>query len=282
MLSLEFMEKPVSRLVIAPPVGWQIVDRKEMREYRDLLYFLVWRDVKVLYKQTVFGFGWAIMRPVLAMVIFSVIFGRLAKVPTEGIPYPIFSYAGLIPWTYFSTALTNSTQSLILQANIFTKVYFPRIFIPMTPVFSRLIDFGVSFIVLILLMFLYKIVPGWKLILLPYLILIMVITASGMGIFLSALAVQYRDVKHAMEFLIQILMFAAPVVWPVSLVPGKYRLLYGLYPMAGVIDGFRSAFVATKPIPWDLILMGTISAILIAICGTLYFKRTEHFFADVA
>jgi lipopolysaccharide transport system permease protein len=276
------MERISSEIVIEARRGWRLVDWKELKAYRDLMYFLVSRDITVVYKQTILGFGWAIVRPLFGMVLFSVIFGRMAKVPSEGIPYPIFSYAGLIPWTYFSSALTASTQSLITQANVFTKVYFPRIFIPVTPVFSKIIDFTVAFGVLIIMMIYYGLAPTWKIILLPYLVLLMILTAAGMGIWLSALAIQYRDVKHGMEFLTQLLMFAAPVVWPASLIPDKYRLVYGLYPMAGVIDGFRSAFIGTKLVPWDLILMGTISALVIAITGIAYFKRTERFFADIA
>jgi lipopolysaccharide transport system permease protein len=276
------MEKVSNEIVIEPRHGWGLIDWKELKEYRDLIYFLVWRDVKVVYKQTILGFGWAIIRPLFSMILFSVVFGRLAKVPSEGIPYPIFSYAGLIPWTYFSSALTASTQSLITQANVFTKVYFPRLFIPMTSVFSKLIDFGVAFGVLIIMMIYYGLAPTWKIFLLPYLMLLMILTAAGLGVWLSALAVQYRDVKHAMEFFTQILMFAAPVVWPASLIPQQYRLLYGLYPMAGIIDGFRSAFIGTKPVPWDLILMGSLSAVVIALTGAVYFKRTERFFADIA
>ncbi len=268
--------------VIRARKGWQIVDWQEVVEYRDLLYFLVLRDVTVLYKQTVLGFAWAILTPFFSMIVFSVVFGRLAKVPSDGIPYPIFSYAALLPWTYFSQSLTRSTESLIQGTAIFTKVYFPRLFIPMVPVFSKLVDFAIAFLMLIAMMIYYRVVPSANVIFLPVLILLMVATASGLGMWLSALAIQYRDVKHAISFVVQILMYAAPVVWPVSLIPAQYRLWYGLYPMAGVIEGFRSALIGKNPMPWDLIGMGTISAAIILLTGALYFRRTERIFADVA
>jgi ABC-type polysaccharide/polyol phosphate export systems, permease component len=278
------MEKTSAEIIIIEPKkGWQPLDWKEAWRYKDLFYFLVWRDVKIVYKQTILGFGWAILRPLLGMVIFSVVFGRLAKLPSDGVPYPVFSYTALVPWTYFSAALSGSTQSLITQASVFTKVYFPRLFIPLTAVFSKLLDFLIAFAVLGFLFVYFKIVPPWKLMVyLPFLILLMTVTACGMGLWLSAVAVQYRDVKHAVEFASQFLMYAAPVVWPASLIPAKYRLIYGLYPMAGVIEGFRSCLIGAKPMPWDLIAMGTLSAIVMTVSGAYYFKRMERIFADVA
>ena len=271
-----------AEIIIEARRGWEIIDWKEIKQYKDLLYFLVWRDVKVLYKQTVLGFGWAVLRPLLGMVVFTVVFGRLAKMPSDGVPYPIFSYAGLIPWTYFSSALTGSTQSLISQANMLTKIYFPRLFIPITPVFSKLIDFGIAFGVLGVMMIYYGYIPTWKILFLPLLVFLLILTAAGTGVWLSALAIQYRDVKHGMEFLSQLLMYAAPVVWPVSLLPEKYRLLYGLYPMAGVIEGFRASLIGARAMPWDLVLMGFVSACLVSLSGALYFRRTERIFADIA
>lgn len=276
------LNKTLVETVIEPKKGWQFLDWKELRQYRDLLYFFVWRDLKVLYKQTVLGFGWAIIRPLFGMLVFSVVFGRMAKVSSDGVPYPIFSYAGLLPWTYFSSALAGSTQSLIAQSNIFTKVYFPRIFMPMTPVLSKLVDFVVAFVVLAVMMVYYGFLPTRNVIFLPFLFLLMALTSAGLGIWLSALAVEYRDVKHAIEFVTQLLMYAAPVVWPASLVPQKYRLIYGLYPMAGVIEGFRSSLLGTRPMPWDLVIMGTVSAVLITISGIAYFRRMERIFADIA
>ena len=279
-------ESLVPTIVIEPKKGWQLIDWKEIKEYRDLFYFLVLRDIKALYKQTVLGFAWAIIRPVFAMIVFSVVFGKLAKIPSDGIPYPIFSYAALIPWTYFSTAMTGSTQSLINSKSIFTKVYFPRLVIPLTPVLSKLVDFLIAFIILVGLMVWYRIVPTLNIIWLPFLIILMIFTASGIGMWLSALAIQYRDIKHGIEFLSQLLMYAAPVVWPVSLITENFsdnvRLIYGLYPMAGVIEGFRSALLGHNPMPWDLIGMGTLTSFVLFFTGALYFKRKERIFADVA
>jgi lipopolysaccharide transport system permease protein len=274
--------KTLPQTIIEPKKGWQLIDWKELREYRDLFFFLVWRDIKVLYKQTILGFAWAIIRPVFSMIVFSIVFGRLAQVPSDGLPYPIFSYAALVPWTYFSTAVTTSTQSLISNVRMLTKVYFPRIVIPMTPVLAKLVDFGIAFLILLAMMVWFGISPTLYILLLPLLILLMILTASGIGMWLSALAIQYRDINHAAPFILQLLMYAAPVVWPASLVPEQYRVLYGLYPMAGVIEGFRSALLGTIPMPWDLILPGVLSAAVIALSGALYFRRMERVFADVA
>ena len=271
-----------SETIIEPKKGWRLIDWKELWEYRDLFFFLVWRDIKVIYKQTVMGFSWAIVRPVFSMIVFSVVFGRLAKVPSDGIPYPIFSYAALLPWTYFSTSMTSSTGSLIANAGMLTKVYFPRIIIPFTPVLAGLVDFVIAFSVLAVLMVWYGFAPTWNILFLPLLIVLMILTASGVGMWLSALAIQYRDIRHAIGFVTQLLMYAAPVVWPVSLIPEKYRLFYGIYPMAGVIEGFRSSLIGTNPMPWDLILVGAVSALLIALSGAFYFRRMERIFADVA
>ena len=277
------------QIIIEPKKGWQLIDWRELREYRDLFYFLVWRDIKVLYKQTVLGFSWAIIRPVFSMIVFSLIFGGLADVPSDGVPYPIFAYAALLPWTYFSTAMGKSTSSLVTNARMLTKVYFPRLVIPMTPVLAGLVDFAIASLVMAALMIGYGIVPTVYVLLLPLLILLMVLTAAGIGMWLSALAIQYRDIKHAMTFMTQLLMYAAPVVWPVSLIIEKFpewgetiRLIYGLYPMAGIIEGFRSALLGTTPMPWDLIGIGALSAVLFAVSGAFYFRRMERVFADVA
>ena len=216
------------------------------------------------------------------MIVFSVVFGRLAKVPSDGIPYPIFSYAALLPWTYFSTSMSKSTQSLISSASMITKVYFPRLIIPITPVLSGLVDFAIAFSVLGAMMLWYGIAPNWNILFLPLLILLMMLTAAGIGMWLSALGIQYRDIRHAIQFIVQLLMYAAPVVWPASLIPEKYRLFYGIYPMAGVIEGFRSALIGANPMPWDLIAVGSVTALLIAVSGAFYFRRMERIFADVA
>lgn len=268
--------------IIEPKKGWQLIDWKEIREYRDLFYFLVWRDIKVLYKQTILGFSWAIIRPVFSMIVFTIVFGKLAKVPSDGVPYPIFSYAALLPWTYFSTAMTSSSTSLIGNANMLSKVYFPRLIIPMTPVLAGLVDFGIASTILAGMMVWYGIIPTINILFLPLLILLMILTASGIGMWLSAMAIQYRDIRHASQFIGQLLMYAAPVVWPASLISDQYRLLYGLYPMAGVIEGFRSALLGTNPMPLDIIIAGSLSALMIFLSGMFYFRRLERVFADVA
>lgn len=270
------------RIIVEPTKGWRPVNLSELIKYRELFFFLVLRDIKVLYKQTALGYAWAVIRPVMSMIAFSVIFGRLAKMPSDGVPYPIFAYAALVPWTYFATAVTKSSESLIAYAHVFTKVYFPRIAIPMTPVLAGLVDFLLAFVVLILMMIWYGIVPSLNCLWLPALVFIMILTAAGMGMWLSAMAVQYRDIKHAAPFLSQFLMYVAPVVWPASLVPAKFRLLYGLYPMAGVIEGFRSALTGSTPMPWDLISIGAASGALLALSGAIYFTHVESVFADVA
>lgn len=271
-----------SRRLIRRRTGWRTLDIGEVLQYRDLFILLVIRDIKVLYKQTVLGFAWAILRPLFAMVVFSIVFGRLAKIPSDGIPYPVFSYAALVPWTYFQTAMTSSTNSLITSAPILSKVYFPRVLIPLAPVVSGLVDFTIALTIVALMMAGYGIVPSINLVLLPVLILVMVVTAAAAGLWLSVLGIQYRDVRYASQFAVQLLMYAAPVVWPASLIPESYRLLYGLYPMAGVIEGFRSALLGSTPMPWDLLATGSLSALLLFITGTLYFRRTERILADVA
>ena len=268
--------------IIEPRRGLRLVDFGELWRYRDLFYFMVWRNVKVLYKQTVLGFAWAILNPVFTMIVFSVIFGRLAKVPSDGIPYPIFTYAALLPWTYFSGSLLGASDSLTTTATIFTKVYFPRLIIPTTPLMAKLVDFALAFSVMAALMLYYRVLPPWQVVFLPLLIALMVFTALGLGLWLSALGLQYRDVKFSIPFLTQLMMYAAPVVWPVSLIPQKYRLLYGLYPMAGVIEGFRSALLGKNPMPWDLVGMGAVSALVLVVSGALFFANRERFFADVA
>lgn len=275
-----------SQTIIEPPRGWQLVDWRELFQYRDLFYFLVSRDVKVLYKQTVLGFAWAVIRPLFSMVVFTLIFGDLAQVSSDGVPYAIFNYVALVPWLYFSTALNASALSLVNDSQMLTKVYFPRLVFPLTAVVAKLVDFAISFAISAVLMLWYRIPPTVDVVFLPLLILLMVATAAGMGMWLSALAVQYRDVKHALPFLTQVMMYAAPVVWPVSLITERFgptaRLLYGLYPLAGVIEGFRSALLGTQPMPWDLIGMGSITAVFLLLSGALYFKRMEAIFADVA
>lgn len=280
---------PVPVKIIKAHRGWRLIDFAEIYRYRDLFYLLVARNVKVLYKQTVLGFGWAVIRPLVSMVIFTVIFGKLAGVKSDGIPYPLFSFAALVPWTYFATAMTQSTDSLVGNAGLITKVYFPRILIPLTPVVSALVDFVIALGMLGVLMAIYRTAPTLNIVFLPLLVMLMILTAAGIGMWLSAMAIQYRDVRYAVSFMTQILMYAAPVVWPVSLIVEKLpvhgsliRLVYGLYPMAGVIEGSRAALFGKTAMPWDLIGMGTITAIILFLTGALYFRRMERTFADVA
>lgn len=276
-------------MVIRPDSAHKLVNFFELIRYRDLLFFLVWRDVKTLYSQTVLGIGWSVIRPAVSALIFTVVFGTLARVPSDGVSYPVFAFAGLLPWTYFSTAMTASATSLINSSSVLNKVYFPRIIIPLTPVLAGLVDFSIGFLILGLLLIAFGISPSIDVLYTPLLLLIMIVTSFGMGLWLSALAIQYRDIKHVVGFLTQLLMYVAPVVWPVSLIRERFplhateaRLLYGLFPMAGVIEGFRSAWIGTAHMPWDLLGVGTISATLLLLTGLAYFRSRERFFSDVA
>ena len=269
-------------MTIKPPGGWVSLEFRELWRYRDLFFFLVWRDIKVQYAQSVLGIGWAVIQPLFYMVVFTVVFGKLANVGSDGVPYAIFSYTALVPWTYFSTSLTLSTGSLIKNANMLTKVYFPRLTIPLSAVLGRLVDFAIALLLVFGMMAWFRIMPTVWAFTLPLLILLMVLSAAGLGMWLTALAVQFRDVNYAMSFVVHGLMYAAPVVYPASAVPDQYRLFYALNPMVGVIEGFRSALLGTNPMPWDLIAVGSITAIAIAISGAFYFQRMERTFADVA
>lgn len=253
----------------------------ELRQYGELFFFLVWRDIKARYAQSVLGIGWAIVQPVMSMLVFTVIFGGLANISSDGIPYPIFSYSALVAWTYFSNALTDSTTSLVTHKAMVEKIYFPRLILPASAVLGRLVDFCIAFALLIGLMVWYSIVPTIWALGLPLLILMMMATATGLGMWLGALAVQYRDVKHAMSFGIQLLMYTAPVVYPVSYIPDQYRLLYALNPMVGVIEGFRASLLGATAMPWDLIGVGAVGATVVLFGGATYFRRKEHVFADV-
>jgi lipopolysaccharide transport system permease protein len=267
--------------VIETSSGWRLIDWRELWRYRDLFYFLVWRDVKVRYAQSILGIGWAVLRPVFSMIVFTVIFGNLAKIASDGVPYAVFSYAALVPWTYFSSALTGASGSLVGASGMISKVYFPRLIIPLTTVLSNLVDFAIAMLILFGLIVWFGMQPTVWALLLPLLVLLMMLTAAGLGMWLTALAIQYRDVKYGLSFAVQLLMYATPVVYPASSVPQRYRLLYGLNPMTGVIESFRSALLSTNPMPWDLLLPGTIVAIIVFIGGALYFRRMERIFADV-
>jgi lipopolysaccharide transport system permease protein len=272
----------VSPLVIYQPShGWFSLHLRELWDYRELIIFLTWRDVKVRYAQAALGAAWAVLQPLLTMVIFSVIFGQLAKLPSDGIPYPVFSFAALLPWQLFAGALQRSGTSLVGDANLLTKVYFPRLVIPISAVTACLVDFVISFVVLIGLMFFYKIKLTWAVLTLPLLILLALATALAVGLWLSALNVQYRDFQYVIPFLVQAWMFISPVAYSTGLIPGgKWRIIYGLNPMAGVIDGFRWALLGTAP-PDELMVASVMIVVVLLIGGLYYFKRMEKTFADV-
>ena len=280
----------VTEIVIEPRVGWRLVDWRELWDYRDLFRFLVWREIKVRYAQSTLGVAWAIIQPLFSMMVFTIIFGLLAGVKSDGAPYAVFSFVALVPWTYFSNAVTEGVNSLLGNTNMLSKVYFPRLLLPFSAVAAKLLDFGIASTLLGILMAWYGIMPNAGILLCPLLLLMMVLTAAGLGAWLTALSIQYRDVKYAMNFLVQLLMYAAPVVYPASLIPNVYivrgisipvRALYALNPMVGVIEGFRSALLSTHPMPWTLITIGAASSIFIFISGILYFRAKERLFADV-
>lgn len=266
--------------IIKPRSGWRFPDLMELKEYRDLLYFLVWRDIKVLYAQTVLGFAWAILNPLLQIVIFSVVFGRVAKVPTEGIPYALFATAAIIPWTYMSEAMTLSSQSLVSGQQMLGKIYFPRLLFPLTAVLSKLVDFSISLVILLGVLAYYHVTPTWNMLYLPLFFLMMMAIPAGGGMWLSSMAIRFRDVKHAMPFVVKMLIYLAPIVYSAAKIPEKYRMIYSLNPIVGVIEGYRSCFLGT-PIPWQYIWPGMITTVLLLVSGALYFKKMEWVFADV-
>lgn len=272
------LETPIK--VIRPSDGWINVDLKELWEYRELVYTFAMRDIKVRYKQTALGAAWAVIQPFFMMVVFTIFFGKLAKIPSEGIPYPLFSYAALLPWILFSEGITRSTNSMITNANIMTKVYFPRAVMPISGVLSPLIDFMIAFIILIGMMLYYGFIPTTNILWLPLFILLALMTSLSVGLWLSAFNVQYRDFQYTLPFLIQLWLFASPVVYPANLLPEPYSWLYGLNPMAGVIEGFRWALLGTNP-PNSLVAVSAVIVIVLLISGAYYFKRMEKTFADV-
>jgi lipopolysaccharide transport system permease protein len=272
-------EKP--HLTIKPKKGWQLIDFKELIEYRDLFYFLVAREIKVRYKQTVLGGLWAIIQPFFMMIVFTLFFGNLAKVPSDGIPYPIFNYSALVAWTYFANAISYSGNSLIQNTALISKVYFPRLVAPLAPVLAFLLDFCIAFVILIGMMLYYRIYPTIMTLFLPLLVILMMFTASGVGMILAALNAKYRDIRYVTPFLVQFWMFASPVVYPVSMLPEKYHLIYAINPMTGVIEGFRSALLGTVAFPTQMLLVSALVSVILFIVGALYFKRTERYFADV-
>ncbi|MBU0996138.1 MAG: ABC transporter permease [Proteobacteria bacterium] len=266
--------------IIQPASKWQGLNLKELKDYQDLFYFMVWRDIKVLYAQTIMGFSWALLQPLVQIILFTIVFGKVAKVPSEGLPYFLFATVAIVPWTYISQAVTESSQSLIAGQNMLGKVYFPRIIFPLTPVLSKLIDFGISLLIVVITMLYYRVHPTWNLLFLPIFLLLMIIIAAGAGMWLSALAIRFRDVRHSMGFVVRILMYSAPIVYSASTIPDKYRLIYSLNPIVCVIEGFRACLLGGH-IVWMYILPGAITSLVFLIGGIFYFRKMEHVFVDV-
>jgi homopolymeric O-antigen transport system permease protein len=270
-----------STLWIEPIEGWATLKLKELWDYRELLYFLVWRDVKVRYKQAALGAAWAILQPLLTMLIFSVIFGMFAKVPSDGTPYPLFAFVALVPWNFFATSLGQSSNSVVGSANLITKVYFPRLAIPLASVLAGLVDFALSFIVLLGMMVYYHHAPTIHVLWLPLFILLGLAAAVGMGFWLSAMNVKYRDVRYVVPFLVQFWMYASPIIYPSSMIPARYRTLYALNPIVGVVDGFRWALLGTKTAPGPMLAVSSAATLVFLVGGALYFRRMEAEFADI-
>jgi lipopolysaccharide transport system permease protein len=272
-------EVPV--VLIQPRSGWLSFDLAALYRYRELLYFLTWRDVIVRYKQAAVGVAWAVLQPLLTMVVFTVIFGRFAKMPSDNLPYPIFAFTALLPWNYFAQAIGRSGTSLVSNANLVSKVYFPRLVIPISGAIAPLVDFVISFVILLGMMVWYGIAPTWGVLALPLFTLLAVVTAVAVSLYLAALNVKYRDVGHAIPFLVQFWMYASPVVYSVSIIPEKWRLLYSLNPMVGVIEGFRWALLGKEQPDFAVMAMSIIVVAILLVGGLVYFKRTERVFADI-
>ena len=284
MIKMSTIEKVLPSRVhkrLQPSHGLVSLKLYDLWVYRELLYFLTWRDIKVRYKQTIIGAAWAIIQPFFTMVVFSLFFGRLAQVPSDGIPYPIFSYAALVPWTFFANGLTQSSNSLVLNANLIKKVYFPRLVIPISTVLSGVIDFILAFFVLLGMMVFYGIFPTRNVIWLPMLLLLAFVTSLGVGLWFSAMNVQFRDVRYAVPFLVNFWMFATPIAYPSSLLDEPWRTLYGINPMVGVVEGFRWALLGTDTQPGPIVFVSALVAVLIFISGLVYFRKMELTFADV-
>jgi lipopolysaccharide transport system permease protein len=265
---------------IEPPRGWFDLRLKELWDYRELLYFFVWRDVKIRYKQTAIGVLWVVLQPLLTMLVFTLFFGKLAKMPNMGLPYPVFYFAAVVPWMYFSTALLTATNVVVDHQRVITKVFFPRLILPFSSVISGLVDFAIGFVVLMIFVTAYGIRPTYATLLLPFFLLLAVLTALGVGLWLSALNALYRDVRYLIPFIIQFWMLASPVAYPSSMVPERYRWLYGLNPMAGVIDGFRWALTGHGQAPGAVLLASSVMVCLIVFGGLLFFNRMEVSIAD--
>jgi lipopolysaccharide transport system permease protein len=266
--------------LITPPGRWVPIDFKEMKAYRDLFYFLVWRDIKVLYAQTVMGFAWAIFNPLVQIIIFSIIFGKVANLSTDGIPYVLFSTVAIIPWTYMSESMGVSSQSLVSGQSMLGKVYFPRMIFPLTPILAKLVDFSISILLLVGVLFYYRVAPTWNLVYLPFFVLLMMSIPAGMGLWFSALAIRFRDVKFAMPFVIRMLIYSAPILYSASSIPEQYRVLYSLNPIVAVIEGYRACLLGI-PMPWEYIFPGTVVAGMLLLSGAFYFRKMEYVFVDV-
>jgi lipopolysaccharide transport system permease protein len=274
-------ESAAQLTIIEAKKGWVPIDLREIWDYRELLYFLTKRDIKVRYKQTVLGGLWAIIQPAFTMIVFTLFFGRLAKMPSDGIPYPIFVYAGLLPWTYFANAVAASGNSLVGSANLITKVYFPRIMVPSSAALAGLLDFAIAVLFLAVLMIYYQFIPGVGILLFPALVALTFICAVSVGLWLSAMNVQYRDIRYVIPFLIQIWLFVSPVIYPISLVNERFRWILALNPMGGVINAYRASLLGRQPIDWLLLGISTFIVIALFLSGLYYFRRMERTFADV-
>lgn len=285
MTSLNEQSKTLSptliETIIRPRRGWIAIDWRELWERRELLQSLVYRDVQVRYKQTVLGFAWAILQPVFSMLIFTFIFGRFAKIPSEGAPYALFVYCGLLPWTFFSTAVTAASQSLVNQQALLTKIYLPRMFVPAAPVGGALVDFGISFAVFALIMAYFQQMPGLGIVLVPLLLLLLLAATIGIGLFLAALTVSYRDFRYVIPFMMQAGMYISPVIYSAGMIPPEYRYALALNPLMGIIDGLRAAFL-NRPFDWLLLAISAASSIGLLVLGMFYFRKTERRFADIA
>lgn len=278
-LSSSLPDEPL--VVIEPSKSWVALNLQDLWKYRELLYFLTWRDVKVRYKQTALGAAWAILQPVLTTLIFTLFFGRLAGVPSDGLPYPIFAYAGLLLWTFFSNAVTNSGNSLVGNSNLITKVYFPRMIIPGAAVGAGFVDLSIAFVILVMMMVYYGVVVTWGIVMLPVLILLIMLLATGVGMLMSALNVKYRDIRFALPFLIQLWMFASPVIYPSSMVPEKWRLVLALNPLTGIIECFRSSLLGLPNFNWPALAISVIVTLVVLIYAAYAFRRMEKTFADL-
>lgn len=276
------LDQSMMKQRIEPKEGWEFSDLVDVWRYRTLLYFFTWRNIKVRYKQTVMGASWAILQPFLTMIVFSLFFGRLAEMPSDDVPYPIFSYAALVPWTFFANSVTQSSNSVVSDANMIKKIYFPRLTMPISSVFAAVIDFLFAFSVLLAMMLYYGFLPTANVLWLPVFLLLAVLTAMGVSFWLAALNVQFRDVRYTVPFMVQAWLFATPIAYPSNLLSEPWRTVYGLNPMAGVVDGFRWALLGTATGPGPMTYLSAVAAILLFVSGMYYFQRMENTFADVA